>query len=339
MQAPGSSQAWPSPVSRARRVVVSAPFCGRHAASPIVVPHRQHPLFERFPSTPTHHPHGRKGQTYYPHILCQFPSDEQASLELDISEELLAAKNKANGGKLAKTYAGPAADVFARVLRGLSGAKLTRPGAFRDAEGSGFAVRCSFKASCVVCVHVCACVWLERGGEQEQGVYALCRGEGGRAVDCAPGLWRWRGNGCGGCEVQMASPSSSSGSPFAMQADDGYLYPLERAFFYVQKPPLLLVFDEIEAVEFLRPAQGAVAARGWRLPPSPQIRRQLLSPRSSLRLVTCNGRCVGTGPATWDGGSGAGDGCPPPPLPPNNQQPTTPPTNLLQESPRPRLLI
>lgn len=42
-----------------------------------------------------------------------------------------------------------------------------------------------------------------------------------------------------------------------MQADDGYLYPLERAFFYVQKPPLLLVFEEVEAVEFLRPAQGA----------------------------------------------------------------------------------
>lgn len=36
------------------------------------------------------------------------------------------------------------------------------------------------------------------------------------------------------------------------QADDGYLYPLERAFFYVQKPPTLLVHDEIESVEFLR---------------------------------------------------------------------------------------
>lgn len=37
-----------------------------------------------------------------------------------------------------------------------------------------------------------------------------------------------------------------------LQADDGYLYPLERAFFYVQKPPTLLVHDEIESVEFLR---------------------------------------------------------------------------------------
>ncbi len=45
-----------------------------------------------------------------------------------------------------------------------------------------------------------------------------------------------------------------------MQADDGYVYPLERAFFYVQKPPLLLVFDDIDSLEFMRQAQG----RPWR---------------------------------------------------------------------------
>uniref|UniRef100_A0A1D1ZTD4 FACT complex subunit SSRP1 n=1 Tax=Auxenochlorella protothecoides TaxID=3075 RepID=A0A1D1ZTD4_AUXPR len=135
----------------------------------------------------------RKGQTFYPHILCQFPSDEQATLELDITDEALAAKNEKNGGKLQRSYSGPATDVFARVLRGLSGSKLTRPGAFRDAEGSGFAVKCSYKA------------------------------------------------------------------------DDGYLYPLERAFFYVQKPPLLLVFDDVDAVEFLRPAQGVTAAKTFDL--------------------------------------------------------------------------
>lgn len=45
-----------------------------------------------------------------------------------------------------------------------------------------------------------------------------------------------------------------------MQADDGYLYPLERAFFYVQKPPTLLVHDEIESVEFLRQGGGMLAA-------------------------------------------------------------------------------
>ncbi|KAL4426532.1 hypothetical protein ABPG77_008390 [Micractinium sp. CCAP 211/92] len=135
----------------------------------------------------------RKGQTFYNHILCQFPSDEEAEVELDISDEALAAKNEKCGGRLARRFQGPAYEVFAKVLRGLSGTKLTKPGTFRDAEGHGHAVRCSFKA------------------------------------------------------------------------DDGFLYPLERAFFYVQKPPLLLVFDDIDSVEFMRQAAGATSAKTFDL--------------------------------------------------------------------------
>ena len=44
------------------------------------------------------------------------------------------------------------------------------------------------------------------------------------------------------------------------QADDGYLYPLERAFFYVHKPPTLLVHDEVESIEFMRQGGGVLAA-------------------------------------------------------------------------------
>jgi structure-specific recognition protein 1 len=135
----------------------------------------------------------RKGQTFYNHILCQFPSDEEAEVELDISDEALAAKNEKCGGRLARSFRGPAFEVFAKVLRGLSGTKLTKPGTFRDAEGTGHAVRCSFKA------------------------------------------------------------------------DDGFLYPLERAFFYVQKPPLLLVFDDIDSVEFMRQSAGATSAKTFDL--------------------------------------------------------------------------
>ena len=54
----------------------------------------------------------------------------------------------------------------------------------------------------------------------------------------------------------------------SLQADDGYLYPLERAFFYVQKPPTLLVHDEIESVEFLRqggPGMLAASAKTFDL--------------------------------------------------------------------------
>lgn len=75
----------------------------------------------------------------------QFPSDEEAEVELDISDDALAAKNEKCGGRLARSFRGPAHEVFAKVLRGLSGTKLTKPGTFRDAEGTGFAVRCSYK--------------------------------------------------------------------------------------------------------------------------------------------------------------------------------------------------
>lgn len=35
----------------------------------------------------------RKGQTYYSHLLCQFSSDEETTVDLDISDDQLAAKN------------------------------------------------------------------------------------------------------------------------------------------------------------------------------------------------------------------------------------------------------
>ena len=35
----------------------------------------------------------RKGQTFYPHILCQFNNDENLDVELDLTEEQLKVKN------------------------------------------------------------------------------------------------------------------------------------------------------------------------------------------------------------------------------------------------------
>ena len=50
------------------------------------------------------------------------------------------------GGKLQREYEGAAYDCFARALRGLAAAKLTKPGSFRTADQSGYALRCSYKA-------------------------------------------------------------------------------------------------------------------------------------------------------------------------------------------------
>ncbi|GLC39441.1 hypothetical protein PLESTB_001348900 [Pleodorina starrii] len=130
----------------------------------------------------------RKGQTYYAHLLCQFPTEDDITVELDITEEALVAKNEKNGGKLATEMSGPVHEVFAKLLRGLSGARITKPGHFRNAGGEGFSVRCSYKA------------------------------------------------------------------------DDGQLYPLDRGFFYVHKPPLLIPDNDIESVEFARQGSGAVSS-------------------------------------------------------------------------------
>ncbi|GIL87416.1 hypothetical protein Vretifemale_15530 [Volvox reticuliferus] len=130
----------------------------------------------------------RKGQTYYAHLLCQFPTEDDITVELDISEEALTAKNEKNGGKLSTEMSGPVHEVFAKLLRGLSGARITKPGHFRNAAGDGFSVRCSYKA------------------------------------------------------------------------DDGQLYPLDRGFFYVHKPPLLIPDNDIESVEFARQGSGAMSS-------------------------------------------------------------------------------
>lgn len=131
----------------------------------------------------------RRGQTYYPHLLFQFHEEEQAQLELDISDEDFKKKNERCSGKLERSYDGPLWEIFTKALRGLSAAKVTRPGAFREASGGGAqCVRCSYKS------------------------------------------------------------------------DDGHLFPLDKAFFYIQKPPLLITHDEITGVEFLRQASAHSAS-------------------------------------------------------------------------------
>ncbi|KAI5665613.1 hypothetical protein M9H77_15466 [Catharanthus roseus] len=122
----------------------------------------------------------RKGQTLYPHIVLQFETDYVVDSSLSISEDLLSTKYK---DKLEPTYKGLIHEVFTMILRGLSGAKVTRPGKFRSCQ-DGYAVKSSLKA------------------------------------------------------------------------EDGVLYPLEKSFFFLPKPPTLILHEEIDYVEFERHAAG-----------------------------------------------------------------------------------
>lgn len=122
----------------------------------------------------------RKGQTLYPHIVMQFETDYVVESELAINEDLYNSKYK---DKLDQTYKGLIHEVFTTILRGLSGAKVTKPGKFRSCQ-DGYAVKSSLKA------------------------------------------------------------------------EDGILYPLEKSFFFLPKPPTLILHEEIDYVEFERHAAG-----------------------------------------------------------------------------------
>ncbi|KAL5722625.1 FACT complex subunit ssrp1 [Ranunculus cassubicifolius] len=125
----------------------------------------------------------RKGQTLYPHIVLQFETDFVVESELSMSEDLLNTKYK---DKLEPSYKGLIHEVFTLILRGLSGAKVTRPGKFRSRQ-NGYAVKSSLKA------------------------------------------------------------------------EDGVLYPLEKGFFFLPKPPTLILNDEIDYVEFERHGAGGTS--------------------------------------------------------------------------------
>lgn len=44
------------------------------------------------------------------------------------------------------------------------------------------------------------------------------------------------------------------------KADDGFLYPLDKAFFYVHKPPMCINHSDIESVEFQRQGGGVISS-------------------------------------------------------------------------------
>eukprot|EP00245_Coleochaete_scutata_P004557 TRINITY_DN17273_c0_g1_i1.p1 TRINITY_DN17273_c0_g1~~TRINITY_DN17273_c0_g1_i1.p1 ORF type:complete len:663 (+),score=213.11 TRINITY_DN17273_c0_g1_i1:162-2150(+) len=126
----------------------------------------------------------RKGQTLYPHVVLQFQSEAITEVALSITDEQLETKYK---DRLEAQYRGPEYEVFTNILKGLSDAKVTKPGKFKSNQGFP-AVRCSLKA------------------------------------------------------------------------DDGFLYPLEKSFFFVPIKPQLILHDEIDYVEFER--HGAAGTSG-----------------------------------------------------------------------------
>ena len=176
----------------------------------------------------------RKGNTYYPHILIQFNAAE----ELDI-EEINITDVSCPGGQ------GRAAP-------------SRRPG------HQGYPPTQS--ASWVGLCPLTRCLLLASMQEQfqqkkEKAKGRLERSYSGLAYEVFSKLLR----GLSGTKLIEAGREGSFRSTdggcavrCSYKADDGYLYPLDRAFFFVVKPAILIPFEEVRGVEFGRDGQGAL---------------------------------------------------------------------------------
>ncbi|RJE26641.1 hypothetical protein PHISCL_01055 [Aspergillus sclerotialis] len=86
----------------------------------------------------------RQGQTRYPFLVMQLKLDEEISLELNMTEELLESRYK---DKLEARYEEPIHQVVTKIFRGLSGKKVIMPSKDFVSHHGHSGVKCSIKAN------------------------------------------------------------------------------------------------------------------------------------------------------------------------------------------------
>ncbi|KAL8708196.1 MAG: hypothetical protein Q9220_006866 [cf. Caloplaca sp. 1 TL-2023] len=86
----------------------------------------------------------RQGQTRYPFLVMQFKREEEVTIELNMTKELLEGKYK---GKLNARYEQPQHTVVAQVFRGLAGKKIVTPSKDFVSHHQQSGVKCSIKAN------------------------------------------------------------------------------------------------------------------------------------------------------------------------------------------------
>ncbi|KAJ4415753.1 FACT complex subunit [Neurospora sp. IMI 360204] len=86
----------------------------------------------------------RQGQTRYPFVVMQFKSDEEVTLDLNITEEELNGKYK---DKLQSHYEQPLHQVVAYIFKGLANKKVTTPAKDFTTHRQQYGIKCSIKAS------------------------------------------------------------------------------------------------------------------------------------------------------------------------------------------------
>ncbi|KAI9742803.1 MAG: FACT complex subunit [Claussenomyces sp. TS43310] len=90
----------------------------------------------------------RQGQTRYPFLVMQFKKDEEVTIDLNMTDELLNGKYE---GKLLPHYEQPLHQVVTQVFRGLAGKKVNQPAKDFSRQvrihHQQFGIKCSIKAS------------------------------------------------------------------------------------------------------------------------------------------------------------------------------------------------
>jgi structure-specific recognition protein 1 len=86
----------------------------------------------------------RQGQTRYPFLVMQFKKDEEVTIDLNMTDELMKEKYE---GKLLPHYEQPLHQVVTQVFRGLAGKKVNQPSKDFLSHHQQFGIKCSIKAS------------------------------------------------------------------------------------------------------------------------------------------------------------------------------------------------
>lgn len=86
----------------------------------------------------------RQGQTRYPFLVMQFKKDEEVTIDLNMTEDMLVNKY---AGKLQAHYESPMHQVITQVFRGLTGKKVNQPSKDFSSHHNQFGIKCSIKAS------------------------------------------------------------------------------------------------------------------------------------------------------------------------------------------------
>ncbi|KAL5344519.1 Hsp90 chaperone hsp82 [Pseudogymnoascus australis] len=86
----------------------------------------------------------RQGQTRYPFLVMQFKKDEEVTIDLNMTDELLKEKYE---NKLAPHYEQPLHQVVTQVFRGLTGKKVNQPAKDFLSHHQQYGIKCSIKAA------------------------------------------------------------------------------------------------------------------------------------------------------------------------------------------------